>query len=67
MRNRGKKQKLVSFKNLPKDYVNAVVAIEDRQFFEHSGINFRESCGRCGATRARVSFKKAVVDHSAVG
>jgi len=35
------KQKLVSFKDLPKDYVNAVVAIEDRQFFEHPGINFR--------------------------
>ncbi|MEK6321327.1 MAG: PBP1A family penicillin-binding protein [Acidobacteriota bacterium] len=35
------KQKLVSFKDLPKDYVNAVIAIEDRQFFEHSGINFR--------------------------
>ena len=35
------KQKLVSFKDLPKDYINAVVAIEDRQFFEHSGINLR--------------------------
>src|SRR6185295_5704216 len=35
------KQKLVSFKDLPKDYINAVIAIEDRQFFEHSGINFR--------------------------
>lgn len=35
------KQKLVSFKDLPKDYINAVVAIEDRQFFDHSGINFR--------------------------
>ncbi|HJQ25207.1 MAG TPA: PBP1A family penicillin-binding protein [Blastocatellia bacterium] len=35
------KQKLVSYKDLPKDYVNAVVAIEDRQFFEHSGINVR--------------------------
>ncbi|HSB09054.1 MAG TPA: PBP1A family penicillin-binding protein [Blastocatellia bacterium] len=35
------KQKLVSFKDLPKDYVNAVVAIEDRQFFEHPGINVR--------------------------
>jgi len=35
------KQKLVSFKDLPKDYVNGVVAIEDRQFFEHSGINVR--------------------------
>ena len=35
------KQKIVSFKDLPKDYVNAAVAIEDRQFFEHPGINFR--------------------------
>jgi penicillin-binding protein 1B len=35
------KQKLVSFKDLPKDYINAVVAIEDRQFFEHPGINVR--------------------------
>jgi penicillin-binding protein 1B len=35
------KQKLVSYKDLPKDYINAVIAIEDRQFFEHSGINFR--------------------------
>lgn len=40
------RQKLVSFKDLPKDYVNAVLAIEDRQFFEHSGINVR------GITRA---------------
>jgi penicillin-binding protein 1B len=35
------KQKLVSYKDLPKDYINAVVAIEDRQFFSHSGINIR--------------------------
>lgn len=35
------KQKLVSFKDLPKDYVNGVLAIEDRQFFEHPGINVR--------------------------
>jgi penicillin-binding protein 1B len=35
------KQKLISYKDLPKDYINAVVAIEDRQFFEHSGINVR--------------------------
>lgn len=35
------RQKLVSFKDLPKDYINAVLAIEDRQFFEHSGINVR--------------------------
>jgi penicillin-binding protein 1B len=35
------KQKLISYKDLPQDYINAVVAIEDRQFFEHSGINVR--------------------------
>src|SRR6185503_6658139 len=35
------KQKLISYKDLPKEYVNAVVAIEDRQFFQHSGINVR--------------------------
>ncbi|MFY9553752.1 MAG: PBP1A family penicillin-binding protein [Blastocatellia bacterium] len=35
------KQKLVSFKDLPRDYINAVIAIEDRQFFEHQGINVR--------------------------
>ncbi len=40
------KQKLVSFKDLPKDYRDAVIAIEDRQFFQHSGINYR------GITRA---------------
>jgi penicillin-binding protein 1B len=35
------KQKVVSFKDLPQDLVNAILAIEDRQFFEHPGINFR--------------------------
>src|SRR5215469_15220945 len=35
------KQKIVTFKDLPKDFVNATLAIEDRQFFEHPGINFR--------------------------
>jgi penicillin-binding protein 1B len=38
---KGRKQKLITFKDLPKELVNAVLAIEDRQFFEHSGINFR--------------------------
>jgi penicillin-binding protein 1B len=35
------KQKLISYKDLPQDYINAVVAIEDRQFFGHSGVNVR--------------------------
>jgi penicillin-binding protein 1B len=34
------KRQLVSFNELPKVMVNAVVAIEDRRFFQHSGVNF---------------------------
>ena len=33
------KRQLVTFDQIPKDLVNAVVAIEDRRFFSHSGIN----------------------------
>lgn len=29
-----------SYENIPKDYINAVVAIEDHRFFEHKGIDF---------------------------
>ncbi len=34
------KRQLVTFNELPKVMVNAVVAIEDRRFFQHSGVNF---------------------------
>jgi penicillin-binding protein 1B len=34
------KRRLVSYKDIPSHLVQAVVAIEDRRFFEHSGINF---------------------------
>ena len=34
------KRQLVSFNELPKVMVNAVVAIEDRRFFQHSGVNY---------------------------
>ncbi len=30
----------IKFDDLPKDYVNAVIAVEDRRFFEHNGIDF---------------------------
>ena len=34
------KRQLVKYDQIPKVMVNAVVAIEDRRFFEHSGVNF---------------------------
>lgn len=30
----------IKFEDLPKDYVNAVIAVEDRRFFDHNGIDF---------------------------
>ena len=35
------KRKIIDFRDLPQNLVDAIVAIEDRQFFEHSGINWR--------------------------
>jgi penicillin-binding protein 1B len=34
------KRQIVTFDQIPKDMVNAVVAIEDRRFFQHSGVNY---------------------------
>jgi penicillin-binding protein 1B len=35
------KRKIIDYKDLPQNLVDAIVAVEDRQFFEHSGINWR--------------------------
>jgi penicillin-binding protein 1B len=35
------KRKIIEYKDLPQNLVDAIVVIEDRQFFEHSGINWR--------------------------
>lgn len=34
------KRQLVTYDNIPKVLVDAVLAIEDRRFFEHNGVNF---------------------------
>ena len=34
------KRQLVTFDEIPKDLVNATIAIEDRRFFQHSGVNY---------------------------
>src|SRR5262245_34837395 len=35
------KRKIIEYKDLPKSLVDAITSIEDRQFFEHSGVNLR--------------------------
>ncbi len=35
------KRKIIEYKDLPRPLIDAITAIEDRQFFEHSGINWR--------------------------
>ncbi len=35
------KRKIIDYKDLPRDLINGIIAIEDRQFFEHPGINWR--------------------------
>jgi penicillin-binding protein 1B len=35
------KRRVIGFKDIPKNLVNAIVATEDRSFFEHYGVNFR--------------------------
>jgi penicillin-binding protein 1B len=34
------KRRLITYDEIPPDLVQAVVAIEDRRFFEHSGVNY---------------------------
>ena len=29
----------IEYENLPKDYINAIIAVEDRRFFDHNGID----------------------------
>ena len=36
---KAEKKNYIEYENLPKDYINAIVAVEDRRFFEHSGID----------------------------
>jgi penicillin-binding protein 1B len=35
------KRKIIEYADLPEDLVRAILAIEDRQFFEHPGVNWR--------------------------
>ena len=41
------KRRLVTYSQIPKNLVSAVTAIEDRRFFEHSGLNFGR-LAKCG-------------------
>ncbi len=39
------KRRLLAYNEIPQNVVNAVLAIEDRRFFEHSGVNFLSMAG----------------------
>ncbi len=39
--NEREKRKIIEYKDLPRTLVDAITSVEDRQFFEHSGINVR--------------------------
>ena len=39
------KRRLITYDEIPQNLVNAVVAIEDRRFFEHSGVDYRRIVG----------------------
>ncbi len=41
------KRRLVTYDQIPKNLVNAVLAIEDRRFFEHGGLNYGR-LAKCG-------------------
>lgn len=36
---KNEKTNYIEYENLPEDYINAIVAVEDRRFFEHNGID----------------------------
>lgn len=39
------KRRLVNYNELPRNLVNAVLAIEDRHYFEHGGVDYRRIIG----------------------
>lgn len=39
--NQREKRKIIAYKDLPDHLVKSIIAIEDRRFFDHSGIDFR--------------------------
>ena len=39
------KRRLLTYDEIPKNLVNAVVAIEDRRFFEHGGVDYIRMMG----------------------
>jgi len=34
------KQRLITYDEVPKNLINAIISIEDRRFFQHSGVNY---------------------------
>jgi penicillin-binding protein 1B len=53
------KRRLVTYKEIPPRMVQAVIAIEDRNFFEHGGINYLRT--------AKCAFEDVVSHHMSCG
>jgi penicillin-binding protein 1B len=53
------KRRLVTYKEIPPRMVQAVIAIEDRNFFEHGGINYLRT--------AKCAFQDVVSHHMSCG
>ncbi|MGA9042054.1 MAG: PBP1A family penicillin-binding protein [Terriglobales bacterium] len=48
------KRKVVTYNEMPKVLVDAVIAIEDRRFFEHNGVNFVRMAEAIGIDLSRL-------------
>ena len=45
-------RELIEYEQIPEDLINAFVAIEDKTFWEHNGVNWKRTAPRSRAKRA---------------
>ena len=59
----GGNREVIAYEDIPKDLVNAVVAIEDKTFWEHHGFNFVRMIG---AVKERITGGEAISGTSTI-
>ena len=57
------KRELIKFQDIPPVLVNAVLAIEDRRFFQHGGVNYFRLIEAAAVDRARRPPRAGRLDH----